>query len=135
MRTRDAGKAGLAAASLLALVIGATIGSDLDSAKAANQFFTMPLAKSFMPPSGFGPPNLPQSGESAVLVPQMPGLEVDLQPSPIAVPSRPAAWQHKFDAHLLIVGRTEKGDDRLRRPGEGTHEGGVTVLRPASPKT
>ena len=133
METRNMVKAILVSAALLGVLFTTAMVSDLDSAKAANQFFTMPLGKTSMPQSAVAPLNLPQSGQSVVLVPQMPGLEVELVPAP-AAPSRPAAWQHKFDAHLLIVGRTEKNDDRLRQPGEGTREGGVTVLRPASPR-
>jgi hypothetical protein len=142
------------AAALIGLLgcVATTSGSDAGST--TSQFFVMPLTKSFLPPSGFGPPNVARSNQSFVLVPQQLDMMAFRQPFRPASLGRPPFLRHKVearlivighatheesavlrsDARLLVIGGSLKDDDRLRRPGEGVREGGVTVLRPSSPK-
>lgn len=128
--------------------------SSSDAGHATSQFIVQPLAQNFLPPRGYGPPSVPRSGQSFVLVPQLLDMTAFRQPFRAVNPNRPPFLQHKMEARLVVVGRTAhaesgvlrsdahlfviggsfKDDDRLRHPGEGVREGGVTVLRAASPK-
>jgi hypothetical protein len=152
--TRSGGASVIAAAALGLLGAVATM-SDSDARGGTSQFFVMPLTKTFLPPSGYGPPDVAKSNQSFILVPQMYDIRPIEERIRAVVPSRPPFWQQRVAAHLAVMGRREeegerlikgdahlavmgvsaKYDDRLHQPGEGTLEGGVTVFRPGSPRT
>ncbi|HYB08784.1 MAG TPA: hypothetical protein VEJ16_03855 [Alphaproteobacteria bacterium] len=142
-------------AAVLIGILGCVIttGSS-DASRATNQYIVKPLAQTFERPFAFRPTNVPASNQSFVLVPQILDMTAFHEPFRATNPNRPPFVRHKVearfiaigrtphfeggalrsDAHLVAVGGSLKDDDRLRQPGEGTREGGVTVLRPASPK-